>query len=96
MIVTDAGVLQALDANTGKTNWVTQFGNPNYPSVGPDANDKFVAVINGSTLYLLDRASGRIQGERRSAGYRVPARPSARTMCSCRRSTDSSKAIRSI
>ena len=68
LILTDAGVLHSLDANTGKTNWVTQFGNPIYPSVGPDANDKFVAVINGSTLYLMDRASGRILGERMIGG----------------------------
>ncbi len=68
LIVTDAGVIQAIDADTGQTLWVTQFGNPNYPSLGPDANEKFVAVINGSTLYLLDRASGRIQSERRIGG----------------------------
>jgi len=68
LILTDAGVLQALDANTGKTQWITQFGNPNYPSLGPDANDKFVAVVNGSTLYLLDRRSGRIQGQRKIGG----------------------------
>ena len=68
LLLTDAGVLQAIDANTGKTNWVTQFGNPDYPSAGPDANDDYVAVINGSTLYLLDFASGRILGDRRIGG----------------------------
>jgi outer membrane protein assembly factor BamB len=74
LIVTDAGVIHAIDANTGQTAWVTQFGHPNYPSLGPDANDKFVAVINGSTLYLLDRASGRIQS-RRSVGGAPGAGP---------------------
>ena len=68
LLVTDAGVLQALDANTGKTNWISEFGNPNYPSLGPDANDDFVAVINGSTVYILDAKSGRIQGDRRIGG----------------------------
>lgn len=68
LIVTDSGVLHALDANTGQTQWVTQFGNPDYPSIGPDANDEFVAVINGSTLYLLDRASGRIRQQRSIGG----------------------------
>lgn len=68
LLLTDAGVIQAIDANTGKTNWVTQFGNPDYPSLGPDANDDHVAVINGSTLYLLDIASGRILGDRRIGG----------------------------
>jgi outer membrane protein assembly factor BamB len=60
LIVTDAGVIQAIDANTGATCWTTQFGNPNFPSLGPAANDEFVGVINGSTLYLIERAGGRI------------------------------------
>lgn len=68
LLLTDAAVLQALDANTGKTLWTTQFGNPNYPSLGPDANDRFVAVVNGSTLYLIDRKSGRIQSQRKIGG----------------------------
>ncbi len=68
LLLTDAGVMHAIDANTGKTNWVTQFGNPEYPSLGPDASDEYVAVINGSTLYLLDSSTGRIQGERRIGG----------------------------
>jgi outer membrane protein assembly factor BamB len=68
LLVTDSGVIHALDANTGKSNWITEFGNPNYPSLGPDANDKFVAVINGSTVYLLDAKSGRIQGDRPLGG----------------------------
>jgi len=68
LIVTDAGVIQAIDANTGATHWYTQFGNPNYPSLGPAANDKFVGVINGSTLYLLERTGGRIVFERPVGG----------------------------
>lgn len=68
LILTDAGVLQALDANNGQTLWVTKFGNPNYPSLGPAANDKFVAAVNGSTLYLFDRKAGRIQGQRKIGG----------------------------
>ncbi len=68
LLVTDAGVIHAMDANNGKTLWVTQFGNPNYPSLGPAANNELVAVVNGSTLYLIDRHNGRIQSERRVGG----------------------------
>lgn len=68
LILTDAGVLQAIDANTGRSLWVTQFGNPQYPSLGPDGNDQFVAVVNGSTLYLMDRNTGRIQCQRPISG----------------------------
>ena len=68
LIVTNAGVIQAIDANTGATLWTTQFGNPRYPSLGPAANDEFAAVINGSKLYLLDCESGRIVGKRPVGG----------------------------
>jgi len=68
LIVTDAGVIQAIDANTGATHWTTQFGNPDFPSLGPAANDEFVGVINGSTLYLIERASGRIAVSRPVGG----------------------------
>jgi outer membrane protein assembly factor BamB len=67
-LVTNAGVLQAMDANTGESLWSTQFGSPLYPSLGPAANDTIVAVINGSTLYLMDRKSGRILSDRRVEG----------------------------
>jgi outer membrane protein assembly factor BamB len=58
-VLTSAGVVQELDARTGKTHWIAPIGNPNYPSLGPAGNDKFVAVVNGSTLYVLDRKDGK-------------------------------------
>jgi len=64
LILTNAGVVHALDANTGQTLWVTPVGNPDYPSLGPAANDSLVGLVNGSTLYLLDRSSGRVVSER--------------------------------
>jgi outer membrane protein assembly factor BamB len=51
--------VQELDALTGKTYWTAPIGNENYPSLGPAGNDKFVAVLNGSTLYVLDRKDGK-------------------------------------
>jgi outer membrane protein assembly factor BamB len=68
LILTDAGVMHALDADTGKTLWYTEIGNSNHPSLGPAANEELVAVINGSTLYLLDRADGSILSQRRIGG----------------------------
>jgi outer membrane protein assembly factor BamB len=58
-VLTSAGVVQEFDAETGSTLWAAPIGNENYPSLGPAANDKFVALLNGSTLYVLDRADGR-------------------------------------
>lgn len=66
-----SGLIHAMDAETGGTLWVAQVGNRKYPNLGPAVNDRFVAVINGTMLYLLDRADGTIIWERSMA--RVPS-----------------------
>jgi hypothetical protein len=53
-----SGTLHAMDAETGKTLWAVTVGNPRWPMLTPAANDDYVATINGSSLYLLDRATG--------------------------------------
>src|SRR5436190_10444395 len=58
-VLTNAGVVQELDAQTGKTYWIAPIGNENYPSLGPAGNEKYVAILNGSTLYVLDRKDGK-------------------------------------
>jgi outer membrane protein assembly factor BamB len=58
-VLTSAGVVQDLNALTGSTYWIAPIGNENYPSLGPAGNEKFVAVLNGSTLYVLDRKDGK-------------------------------------
>jgi outer membrane protein assembly factor BamB len=58
-VLTSAGVVQDLNALTGATYWTAPIGNENYPSLGPAANEQFVAVVNGSTLYVLDRRDGK-------------------------------------
>jgi len=58
-VMTTAGVVQEFDALTGKTLWTAPIGNPDHPSLGPASNDQYVAVINGSTLYVLDQKDGK-------------------------------------
>ena len=58
-VLTSAGVVHEFDARTGQTLWIAPIGNPNYPSLGPDASAEHVALLNGSTLYVLDRTNGR-------------------------------------
>jgi outer membrane protein assembly factor BamB len=58
-VLTTAGVVHELNALTGETVWVAPIGNADYPSLGPTANDQFVALVNGSTLYVLDRNDGK-------------------------------------
>ena len=52
------GTLQAMDAETGEPLWNTTVGNPGVPTEVPGVSEAHVAVINGATLYVLDRASG--------------------------------------
>ena len=56
--VTTAGIVHAMDAETGATRWTTRVGNPDYPSLGPAISDTHIALVNGSTLYVLDRQTG--------------------------------------
>jgi cell division septation protein DedD len=58
-VQTNQGVLHAIDAINGRTLWIAQVGNPNYPSLAPGANNFFVAVTNGSSLYVLNRFNGK-------------------------------------
>jgi len=58
-VLTSAAVVHEFDANTGETLWIAPIGNPNFPSLGPAASHQHVALLNGSTLYVLDRTDGR-------------------------------------
>src|SRR3954463_14748717 len=42
-VLTSAGVVQELNALTGKTYWIAPIGNETYPSLGPAGNEKYLA-----------------------------------------------------
>ncbi len=67
-VLTSAGLIHALDAETGETLWTVHVGNADYESLGPAADDKYVALVNGSTLFVLDRESGALEYERPIGG----------------------------
>jgi outer membrane protein assembly factor BamB len=46
------------DGETGRTIWTTSVGNPRYPTTAAAANEKFVGVCNGSTLYVMLASDG--------------------------------------
>ena len=66
--MTDGGVVHAIDAQTGRTRWFTRVGNPIYPSEAPGANDNYVAVLNGSTIYTLHQKTGEVAWTRQVRG----------------------------
>jgi hypothetical protein len=59
-VQTNQAVLHAIDAETGQTLWANQVGRRGHPSLRPGVNENFVAVINGSYLYIVNRASGKL------------------------------------
>src|SRR5262249_55022197 len=40
------------------------IGRPGFPALGPAANEKYLGVVSGSRLFLLDREDGRLQWSR--------------------------------
>lgn len=58
--VTDSGIVTALDAETGAQLWTKRVGLPGAEAFGPGANDKYLGIVSGAKLYLLDRHNGRI------------------------------------
>lgn len=58
MLVTlsSAGFVEAFDAETGEQLWATRVGNPDHFSLGPAVGTDVIAVINGATLHVLNRA----------------------------------------
>lgn len=67
-VLTSAGVVEEFNALTGESLWIAPIGNQNFPSLGPACSDRHVAVVNGSTLYVLDRTDGRPAIIRRVGG----------------------------
>lgn len=70
-VQTERSTLFAIDAETGKMIWSKLVGNPDLVSCKVGCNGQMVAVLNGSSLYLLNRINGRILWSRSFPG--VPA-----------------------
>jgi len=64
----ERGLVHAIDGETGRTRWSTSVGTSRYPTTEPAANDQYVAVLNGSTLYVLKADDGSIVWTRIVAG----------------------------
>ena len=67
-VQTTHATVHALDAETGRKIWNVQIGRRNQISMAPGVNDDLLAVINGSTLYVVDRKNGKLKYERQLVG----------------------------
>jgi outer membrane protein assembly factor BamB len=68
LLQSSRGMLTALDAETGRMLWSTQIGSREGGSTEPAANDKHVVVLNGSTLFVVDRKDGGIVWQKQVRG----------------------------
>ncbi len=68
LVQSTRGLVHALHAESGRTLWTSRVGRRDYPSTRPAANGQFVALTNGSTLYVLDRATGLPKWDTRLGG----------------------------
>lgn len=59
-VQTDQAALHAIDRATGQSRWVAHTGNRNHPSLGMSADRDFVATVNGSSLFILNRYTGKL------------------------------------
>ena len=60
LTLTDTGQLQAFDAETGATKWTVQVGRRDLLVSEMDASKNYVAVMNGSTIYVYNRFNGKL------------------------------------
>jgi outer membrane protein assembly factor BamB len=60
LVVTSEGTLHVIDANTGVINWTTTVGDRRFQTLCAGANAKYVAVVNGDSLYIYDRVTGKV------------------------------------
>ncbi len=67
-VQTSRGQVHAMDAERGDTLWVRRVGNPGHPTLPLGVNDEMVSVINGSTLFVINRYNGRIIWQTRLDG----------------------------
>jgi outer membrane protein assembly factor BamB len=66
--VSSRGVVHAVNGETGKTLWTQEVGKADYPTTAVAANDSYVAVVNGSTLYVLTATKGEYVWDRKLKG----------------------------
>lgn len=67
----ERGLVQAIDAETGKTKWASFVGDPRFPTSNCGASDDVVCVFNGSKIYVLKASDGTVNWEKSVPGAPV-------------------------
>lgn len=59
------GMVNAIDAETGKLRWRVEVGTRELPTIGMAASKKHLAVVNGSNVMCLDNRDGKLLWHRK-------------------------------
>lgn len=62
---TDHGVVHAIDAETGRTEWTSLVGRRSQTTLPATVSGRHVAVVDGAWAHVLDRANGRTVWKRK-------------------------------
>lgn len=68
LVVSEDSMLYAVEPETGLVAWSVQIGDAKRATLPPAANEKFVVAVNGTSLFIVDRAVGNIVLEQRIGG----------------------------
>jgi hypothetical protein len=69
-VLSGDGLLSAYDAETGEQLWAVRLGNPSQPYGTLGIDDKYITVINGTTMYQVI-ASDTVAGDGENVNERV-------------------------
>ncbi len=68
MVVTNDAMLHVIDAETGLLRWSFEASKRSSQTLAASANDKYVAVVSGTMLFVLDRGAGSLYFKREVTG----------------------------
>ncbi|MEJ7593181.1 MAG: PQQ-binding-like beta-propeller repeat protein [Planctomycetaceae bacterium] len=71
-VQSNAGIVTALNAETGREMWTAQVGRTDEVAMPASSNASIVMIVAGPALYALDKFSGK-----ELFSYRLPSQPSA-------------------
>lgn len=58
--MSSAGIVSAIETESGHIRWTVQMGTPGFPVLPPAIDDQNVVVAHGQKIYMIDRQNGRV------------------------------------
>ena len=68
LVQTGSGQLLLLDGETGELRWNLTIGKPNLTNQSPAVGEDYVAAVNGTSLYIIDKEIGKLEQVHKLSG----------------------------